>query len=156
MDGLGILFLITTLLLIGLLVFIKFTKFGQSFMCTACPVCPSGQRMGMKYKSTDDKIVNNIINSINNTVDSVQNKYLTCASISKYIDTNDIPAKGKKCDEFRKELQSIQFPSGQEDIDKVQNDSLDSFVKEACLPDGTIDHDKLAASSKILQKTFCV
>jgi hypothetical protein len=156
MDGLGILFLILTLLLIGLLVFIKFTKIGQSFICPACPVCPSGQRIGLKYKSTDDKIVNNVINSINNTMDSVQNKYMTCDSISNYIDANDIPAKGTKCDDFRKELQTLQFPSGQEDIDKAQKDSLDSFVKEACLSDGTIDHDKLAASSKILQKTFCV
>ena len=154
MDGLGILFLILTLLLIGLLVFIKFTKTGQSFVSKECPACPSDQRIGLKYKSTDDKLVNNMIYNLNNMIDSAQSKFLTCDSFK--IEESDIPAKGTKCDDFRKKIEYNQYPSGQEYIDKAQKDSIDSFMKETCLPDGTIDYDKLVASSKNLQKTFCV
>lgn len=154
MDGLGILFLILTLLLSGLLVFIKFTKIGQSFMCTACPVCPSGQRIGLKYKSTDDKLVNNVIDTVNTTIDAAQGKYMTCSAAASYIP--ELPAKGTKCDDLKKTLESQMFPSGQKDIDDAQQKYVDTIMKDLCLADGTIDHDKLAASSKILQKTFCV
>ena len=156
MDGIGILFLITTLLLIGLLVFIKFSKTGQSFVCPACPACPSSQRIGLKYKSTNDELVNDAINNLNTTIDSVQSKYMTCSKMSDYIKESDIPAAGTKCDDFRKTIEAQQYPTGQKDADDAQNNSIDYLMKKICLSDGTIDHDKLAASSKILQKTFCV
>ena len=169
MDGIGILFLITTLLLIGLLVFIKFSKTGQSFVCPACPAspasspagpacpaCPSSQRIGLKYKSTNDELVNDAINNLNTTIDSVQSKYMTCSKMSDYIKESDIPAAGTKCDDFRKTIEAQQFPTGQKDADDAQKNSIDYVMKKICLSDGTIDHDKLAASSKILQKTFCV
>lgn len=156
MDGIGILFLITTLLLIGLLVFIKFSKTGQSFVCPACPACPSSQRIGLKYKSTNDELVNDAINNLNTTIDSVQSKYMTCSKMSDYIKESDIPAAGTKCDDFRKTIEAQQYPTGQKDADDAQKNSIDYLMKKICLSDGTIDHDKLAASSKILQKTFCV
>ncbi len=156
MDGVGILFLILTLLLIGLLVFIKFSKTGQSFVCPKCPTCPSGQRIGIKYNSTDDKIVNGLITNINTTFDSLQKKYATCDSLAPYFKDDSIPAAGTKCEDYRKKVEAAAIPTGQDDIDKSQKSFVDSFMKDVCLPDGTVDHDKLAASSKILQKTFCV
>ena len=154
MDGLGILFLVLTILLIGLLGFIKFTKKGQSFVCSACPACPSGQRIGLKYQSTDDKLVNSFIETVNTAVDSAQRIHLKCSAVESF--TSDLPAKGTKCDDLKKSLESQMFPSGQKDFDDAQQKYVDTITKDLCLADGTIDHDRLAASSKILQKTFCV
>jgi hypothetical protein len=154
MDGLGILFLILTILLSGFLVFIKFTKKGQSFVCPACPTCPSGQRMGLKYQSTNDKLVNGFIETVNTAIDSAQTGYLKCSDVTKNMPT--LPPKGTKCDVLKKDLESQKFPSGQKDFDDAQQKYIDTVTKDMCLSDGTIDIDKLAASSKILQKTFCV
>ena len=154
MDGYGIFFLIMTILLIGLLLFIKFSKKGQSFVCNKCPVCPSGQRIGLKYTSTNDAIVNNIINTVNTTIDETQKKYLKCSEAANY--TLELPEKGTKCEDYKKTLAPKLVTTGQKDADDAQKNALDSFIKEACLSDGTIDYDKLSASSKILQKTFCV
>ena len=154
MDGSGVFFLIMTMLLIGLLLFIKFSKKGQSFVCDKCPMCPSGQRIGLKYNPTDDKLVNNVINTINTTIDAAQGKYMTCSSLSKYI-PEPLP-KGTKCGDLKKKLESGKIPSDQKDIVDAQQKYIDTFIDDLCLSDGTIDYDKLSASSKILQKTFCV
>jgi len=118
-------------------------------------MCPSGQRVGLKYNSTDNKIVNIVLNGINSTIDSAQVKYLPCSAPSSLTSALKLPAAGTKCEDYRKKIEEDSV-SGIAEVDAARKKLTDSLMTEVCLANGTVDIDKLAASSEILKKTFCV
>jgi len=151
MSACCVIFILLSLVLVGLLLFVKFTKRGQGWVCPVCEIPPP--RIGMKYKKTNDSIVNSAIDLIDANMDAIQNTYLKCDSAKTKI---DLPEVGSKCADVRALIDSNFVSTGVAEIDNAQTKLGDTIMKNICRADGTLDHDKMAASSAALQKTFCV
>jgi hypothetical protein len=140
---------IVSLILIVFIVLIKFVPFINRLFCNN----PDGI-LGFKYKKSNNKDANEVVDNINNFLEIFQKKNMPCSG----IDDKDLAFPGGvKCEHIKIFVtEFIKVNVNDKDATKFIVDFTDKLLKKLCLPDGTVDPVKFLDMFKSMYKMFCV
>jgi len=137
---------IVSLVLAVFILLIKFVPFVNRLFCNS-------DRLGLKYKKSDNKDANEIVDGVNYLVEMFQKRSIPCSGLDK----NLAFPNGVKCEHVKIFVNGfIKANITEDDSRKFIVEFTDKLLKKLCLPDGTVDSDKFIDIFKSIYKMFCL
>jgi hypothetical protein len=138
---------IVSLLLVVFILLIKFVPFVNRLFCE------SDGRLGLKYKKSNNRDANEIIDNINYFLEIFQKRNIPCSGLDKELAFPN----GVKCEHIKLFVHGfIKANVTEDDSKKFIVEFTDKLLKKLCLPDGTVDSDKFMDIFKSIYKMFCL